>query len=310
MPTQNRFSATPLNRRISTAAGMLVLSMLALSGCQSKQDKAVEAAKQQAIATGQPQQVVSVDRSGNTITSIVRPPAPGQKEASVVTTTTPAGANPSSLPGATDFNTPPPAAPTTAANAPAAGAPVQGQPVAGGAPVIRPLDVRIAEGTTLAIRINQHISVKTAMAGDPFDGTLAEGITGDDGRVVVPRGTPVAGVVSAAHRRGHFKGSSILSLRLTSMTFDGKRYPLSTGHLTRTKKGKGKRTAAWIGGGAGVGMLIGGIATGGVGLLAGGLAGGGAGTLIAGTTGNRDIDIPAESIVRFRLTEGLSVVPE
>ncbi|ADV81112.1 hypothetical protein [Terriglobus saanensis] len=312
MPTQNRLSAVPLRHRISTAAGMLVLSMLVLSGCQSKQDKAVDAAKQQAIATGQPQQVVSVDRSGNTITSIVRPPAPGQKEASVVTTTTPAGANPSTLPGGTDFNAgaAPAPAPTTAANAPAAGAPVQGQPVAGGAAVIRPLDVHIAEGTTLAIRVNQHISVKTAMAGDPFDGTLAEGITGDDGRLIVPRGTPVAGVVSAAHKRGHFKGSSILSLRLTSMTFDGHRYPLSTGHLTRTKKGKGKRSAAWIGGGAGVGMLIGGIATGGVGLLVGGLAGGGAGTLIAGTTGNRDIDIPAESIVRFRLTEGLSVVPE
>jgi hypothetical protein len=321
MPTQNKFSAVPLSHRISIAAALLVLSMLALSGCQSKQDKAVDAAKQQAIATGQPQQVVSVDRSGNTITSIVRPPAPGQKEASVVTTTTPAGANPSTLPGGTDFNagTAPAPAPTTAsnnsgammaANPPAAGAPVQGQPVAGGAAVIRPLDVHIASGTTLAIRVNQHISVKTAMAGDSFDGTLAEGITGDDGRVIVPRGTPVAGVVSAAHRRGHFKGSSILSLRLTSMTFDGHRYPLSTGHLTRTKKGKGKRSAGWIGGGAGVGMLIGGIATGGVGLLVGGLAGGGAGTLIAGTTGNRDIDIPAESIVRFRLTEGLSVVPE
>jgi hypothetical protein len=308
MPTQNRISAVPLSHRVSIAAGLLVLSMLALTGCQSKQDKAVDAAKQQAIATGQPQQVVSVDKSGNTITSIVRPPAPGQKEASVVTTTTPAGANPATLPGATDFSTPP--APATAANGSAAGAPVQAQPVAGGAAVIRPLDVRIAAGTTLAIRVNQHISVKTAMAGDPFDGTLAEGITGDDGRVIVPRGTPVAGVVSAAHKRGHFKGASILSLRLTSMTFDGKRYPLSTGHLTRTKKGKGKRSAAWIGGGAGVGMLIGGIATGGVGLLVGGLAGGGAGTLIAGTTGNRDIDIPSESIVRFRLTEGLSVVPE
>ena len=34
---------------------------------------------------------------------------------------------------------------------------------------------------------------------------------------------------------------------------------------------------------------------------AGGLVGGGAGTAAAGLTGNRDIEIPAESIVNFRL---------
>ena len=54
-------------------------------------------------------------------------------------------------------------------------------------------------------------------------------------------------------------------------------------------------------------MLIGGIATGGVGLAIGGAAGAGAGTLLAGTTGNRDIDIPAESIIHFRLADNLVV---
>ena len=44
--------------------------------------------------------------------------------------------------------------------------------------------------------------------------------------MVVPKGTPVGGVIDAAHRRGHFKGASILQLRLTSMTLDGQRYPV------------------------------------------------------------------------------------
>ncbi len=52
-------------------------------------------------------------------------------------------------------------------------------------------------------------------------------------------------------------------------------------------------------------MLIGGVATGGVGLVIGGLAGAGAGTAIGGLTGNRDIEIPSESIVRFRLADDL-----
>jgi hypothetical protein len=56
-------------------------------------------------------------------------------------------------------------------------------------------------------------------------------------------------------------------------------------------------------------MLIGGIASGGTGLLVGGLAGGGAGTAVAGLTGNRDLSIPAESIVHFKLAEDLRVQP-
>ena len=56
-------------------------------------------------------------------------------------------------------------------------------------------------------------------------------------------------------------------------------------------------------------MLIGGVATGGTGLLIGGLAGAGAGTAAAGLTGNRDIDIPAESIVHFKLADNLVVQP-
>ena len=68
-----------------------------------------------------------------------------------------------------------------------------------------------------------------------------------------------------------------------------------------------KRSAAFIGGGSGLGMLIGGLASGGTGLLIGGLAGGGAGTAAAGLTGNRDIDIPAESVVHFKLASDLVV---
>jgi hypothetical protein len=54
-------------------------------------------------------------------------------------------------------------------------------------------------------------------------------------------------------------------------------------------------------------MIIGGVATGGVGLAIGAAAGAGTGTLLAGTTGNRDIDIPAESVMHFRLADNLVV---
>jgi hypothetical protein len=91
------------------------------------------------------------------------------------------------------------------------------------------------------------------------------------------------------------------------MTLNGYQYDLDTHDSVRTKRGKGRRTAGFIGGMTGAGMLIGGLATGGVGLAIGGAAGAGAGTLLAGTTGNRDLDIPAESIVHFRLSDPLVV---
>lgn len=299
-----------ISGRFLRGTGAIALAVVFLAGCRSKEDAAIEAAKKQAAATGQAQQVVSVDKKGNTTTVTVQPPAPGQTAQTVTTTVTPANgaANASASAPAVAPGQPAiagangdAATPVAATATPAA--------VPGGAPVIQPADVNIPAGTNLTIRINQHISVKMSRAGDHFDGEVVDPVVGDNNRVVVPKGTPVGGIIEAAHRRGRFRGASILELRLTSMTLNGNSYRLDTRDLTRTKKGKGKRSAAFIGGGSGLGMLVGGVASGGVGLLVGGLAGAGAGTALGGLTGNRDIEIPAESIVRFKLADDLVVQP-
>ena len=119
-----------------------------------------------------------------------------------------------------------------------------------------PQPVDILAGTTLTIRIDQHISVKTSRAGDTFTGEIANPVLATDNSVLVPKGALVAGVVDVSHRRGHFKGRSLLELRLTSITLNGIQYPLETRDLARSKKGKGKRSTALIAGGAGVGMLV------------------------------------------------------
>ena len=64
-----------------------------------------------------------------------------------------------------------------------------------------------------------------------------------------------------------------------------------------------------IGGGAGGGAFIGGIAGGGKGALIGGLIGAGAGTAGAAFTGNKELTIPAESAVSFKTTSSLTVHP-
>ncbi len=258
---------------------VLVLVAVILAGCSSKQEQALDQAKKQAAATGQAQQVISVDKNGTTTTTVVQPPAPGQASEEITTTVTP----------------------------PAAGAPV---PALSG-PVVSavPVSVSIPAGTTLTIRIDQRISVKTSRAGDTFTGEMMLPVLDGDNSVLVPKGATVSGVVDVSHRRGHFKGRSLLELRLTSLTLNGIQYPLETRDLARSKKGKGRRSTALIAGGSGLGMLVGGVASGGVGLVVGGLVGGGAGTAAAGLTGNRDIEIPAESIVHFNLADDLVVQP-
>jgi hypothetical protein len=212
------------------------------------------------------------------------------------------GANPSTAANAAPANPASAAAPAPAGAAPSTAAPAKPAPASQPALVL-------PRGTRLQVRLNQTIDVKHAASGDRFSGVLAEPVV-EGNTVAVPSGSAASGEVLVAHKRGHFKGQSVLALTLTRLEVNGAVYRIDTSNLSRTKKGKGKRSAAFIGGGAGMGMLIGGLATGGVGLLVGGLAGGGAGALGAAFTGNKDLSIPAESVVTFRLQDALTLSPE
>jgi hypothetical protein len=281
--------------RIAAGAGMMSLALL--TGCRNKEQQALDKAKSQAASTNTAQQIQYIDKNGDTVTTTVQPPVAGQPQ-QVATTITPPP------PGPAPRKTDPVITPLDANGQPVAGATTT--PSGAPAPTPPPISLTVPSGTELAIRIDQHISVKTSHAGDHFSGEVVEPVQ-LNGAVVVPSGTPVGGLIDESHRRGHFKGRSILELRLTSMTLNGNQYALDTHDNVSTKKGKGKRSSAFIGGMTGAGMIIGGIATGGVGLAIGGAAGAGAGTAIAGGTGNRDINIPAESVMHFRLSDDLVV---
>jgi hypothetical protein len=158
----------------------------------------------------------------------------------------------------------------------------------------------VPAGTPVSVRINEQLSASKNNVGDTFTGTLAEPIV-RRGTVVFPRGTRVAGTVVAAKGRGRFKGSGALAIELTSI--GGAR--VHTSEYEHEEKGRGKRSAGIIGGGAGLGAIIGGIAGGGKGAAIGGLAGAGAGTGAAAYTGKRDVIIPAEALISFTLTQPL-----
>jgi hypothetical protein len=171
-----------------------------------------------------------------------------------------------------------------------------------------PEPIVIPSGTVLTVRLQQGLSSKTNGEGDPFNATLAEPVT-VKGKTVVPAGSSVSGVVTEAHKAGRFKGGATLDMALNSLTINEKSYRLTTMTMAQTSKGKGKRTAAMTGGGAGGGALIGGLAGGGKGAAIGALVGAGAGVMGSAFTGNRDIELPAESAVSFQLTKSLKLPP-
>jgi hypothetical protein len=178
-------------------------------------------------------------------------------------------------------------------------------PAAAPAPPPPPREYTVAAGTPLVVRIGQTISAKNSNVGDTFAGTLAQSVV-VRGVNVIRAGAPVTGTVVAAKGQGRFKGAGDLGIAVRRVGS----YSVSTSSYEAVAKGKGKRTAGFIGGGGGGGALIGGLAGGGKGALIGGLLGAGAGTAGAAFTGNKDITVPAESVVTFTLTTPITVTKE
>lgn len=126
---------------------------------------------------------------------------------------------------------------------------------------------------------------------------------------MIPSGAKVTGTVVSAKAKGKIKGEGELDLALTNISSRGRTYQIQTAVLESEVSGKGKRTAATTGGGAGAGALIGGIAGGGKGAGIGALVGAGAGLVGGAATGNKQIEIPAESVLTFSLARSLTLPP-
>lgn len=214
----------------------------------------------------------------------------------------PSTANPSDASSAGNGGSSQPAAPNAPAASASSSASAQQEPAQQPAPP----PIVIPAGTIVRVTVDQEVSSKTANAGDRFDASLDEPLV-VHGREVARSGARVLGVVTSAKSAGRFKGHSELGLALESITIDGQRYRLHTSSVAESTKGRGKRTAIGGGGGAAFGAIIGAIAGGGKGAAIGALAGGGAGTAGAAFTGKRDIVVPAETRLDFKLAQSVSV---
>ncbi|HUA60323.1 MAG TPA: hypothetical protein VML19_16290 [Verrucomicrobiae bacterium] len=169
-----------------------------------------------------------------------------------------------------------------------------------------PPPIVVPAGKILVVTIDQDISTKTNSSGDAFAASLAEPVT-VDGQTVIPSGTHVTGTVVESQAAGHVKGGALLELTLDAIRLNGQKFSIDTTEFEEAGKGRGKRTAIGGGGGAAFGAIVGALAGGGKGAAIGALAGGGAGTAGAAYTGKRDITIPAETRLHFKLKNSISI---
>lgn len=171
---------------------------------------------------------------------------------------------------------------------------------------LAPKPLVVPADTVIAVVLDQTLSSKTSKSGDRFTATVESPIE-VEGKVAIPKGARADGVVNEAKAAGRFKGASALSLTLTSVTVNGKDHEIQTSAATMSRKGKGKRTAVMVGGGAAGGAAIGAVAGGGKGAAIGALIGAAAGTGGAGLTGNRDITLAAETALDFKLLQPVNI---
>jgi LysM repeat protein len=184
--------------------------------------------------------------------------------------------------------------------------PASGQASAPPPPPAAPQPIVVPAGTRIRVRLGQTLSTKQNRTGDPFSGVVVDPVR-VNGQTVIRAGARARGVVTESKGLGKFRGQAVLAIRLDDVTANGRTYRVRTSHVERVEQGKGKRSAVMTGGGAGLGALIGGLAGGGKGALIGGLVGGGGGAAGSAFTGNKDLVIPAESILTFDLEHSLTV---
>ncbi len=169
-----------------------------------------------------------------------------------------------------------------------------------------PVTVEVPSGTVITVRMIDSIDSEKNRAGEEFAGSLEAPIVVGD-KVVIQRGADARVRLNQVSSAGHVKGRSELQLELVSITANGTTHNVTSGYYEQQGASRGKRTAATMGGAAGLGALIGAVAGGGKGAAIGaGIGAAGGGVATAATKGQQ-VKIPSETKLDFTLKSPFTV---
>ena len=160
----------------------------------------------------------------------------------------------------------------------------------------------IPANTKLEVRTNELIT-SSSSDGKTYSAEIATDVVGSDGKILLPKGSPVELVLMETRTSHGVKGSSV-QLGLRSVTVNGSTYQVVSEEINKNSGlGANRGTAEKVGGGAALGTVIGAAAGGGKGAVLGGLAGAAAGALAQVLTQGKELRIPAETVLSFQLDE-------
>lgn len=166
----------------------------------------------------------------------------------------------------------------------------------------------IASGTNIEIRADQNINVRQGQESrESYPATVSHDVLDQDGRVAIPSGTP-AKLRVVSDDNGRTLTVDLHSIQLGDRTVNIVDESVnSAGSSKNGGLGANKRTGTFVGGGALAGTLLGALAGGGKGAAIGAIAGGVAGAGAQVITRGKDLSIPAETKLSFRLNNDLPV---
>lgn len=161
----------------------------------------------------------------------------------------------------------------------------------------------IPVGQQLDVRLQDTLSSETATVEQRFDATTAVDLM-QGGRVLVPAGSRVRGVVQGVDKAGRVDRTGRLTLAFDQIVVNGREHPIRATAVQVYESEGIREEVGTTGTAAGVGAIVGGILGGLKGALIGAVVG--AGGVIAATEG-ADVTLPAGAIVRIRMDTPVEV---
>jgi hypothetical protein len=169
----------------------------------------------------------------------------------------------------------------------------------------------IPSGSDLSVRTNETIDSTNSYQGQTYSATITEDVLDTAGGVAIPAGSPTQLLVRSTSTGGAVHSAEVV-LDLYSVTLGKKQYTVVTSDVAESNRrgvGTNRRTSEYLGGGSALGALMGGLFGGGKGAGIGALAGAGGGFVSQVFTRGKEVRVPSESTLRFRLEKPLVLQP-